>query len=431
MPGGPAASLIRTAGAVIMKVSFARRSSADGAYSASFASSSGHAPGLGRRLVRACAASLLGVAAMLSAATALSAAATTTAHAGEVVTDMAGRKVTLPDHVNRILLGEGRLLYAVALLEGRDPLKRIVGWQGELQALDPQTWVQYRKAFPQIDGIPKIGQSSESTVSAEKALALKPDLAIFSIGGHGPGRHNALVKEFAAAGVPVLFVDFRQQPLEDTVPSLRLMGRAMQREPQAEAYIKLYEQHLAAVRAAVATIPSTERPKVFVHLLAGVWPGCCHTVGKGNIGEFVDAAGGVNIARDLLPGVIGDLNLEHVIAAQPDVYIATGTRGNDNQPRIHVGALTPAAEARASLDNFLKVSPGINSLKAVKTGNVHGLWHNFYDSPYNIVAVEAMLRWFYPGRFPQIDAQRTFAEIHKQFLAVPLEGTYWTDGDKQ
>lgn len=351
------------------------------------------------------------------------------AHAGETVTDMAGRQVTLPDHVDRILLGEGRLLYAVALLEGKQPLARIVGWQGELQSLDPQTWQQYEKVFPKIDTIPKIGQSSEATVSAEKALALKPDLAIFSIGGHGPGRHNALVKEFAAAGVPVIFVDFRQKPLEDTAPSLRLMGRAMHREAQAEAYISLYESHLKAVRDVVATIPTNARPKVFVQMLAGVWPGCCHTVGNGNIGEFVDAAGGVNIARDLLPGVIGDLNIEHVIASQPDVYIATGTRGNANQLRIHVGALTSAKDARDSLNAFVK-TPGIASIKAVREGRTHGLWHNFYDSPYNIVAVEAMLNWFYPGRFPQIDANATFTEIHKRFLAVPYSGTYWTDGDK-
>lgn len=374
----------------------------------------------------ACAASVV-LSTTLAAMTA--SAVVTPAHAGETVTDMAGRQVTLPDHVDRILLGEGRLLYAVALLEGKQPLARIVGWQGELQSLDPQTWQQYEKIFPKIDTIPKIGQSSEATVSAEKALALKPDLAIFSIGGHGPGRHNALVKEFAAAGVPVIFVDFRQKPLEDTVPSLRLMGKAMHREAQADAYISLYESHLKTVRDAVATIAANERPKVFVQMLAGVWPGCCHTVGNGSIGEFVDAAGGVNIARDLLPGVIGDLNIEHVIASRPDVYIATGTRGNANQLRIHVGAETSARDARDSLNAFVK-SPGIASIKAVREGRTHGLWHNFYDSPYNIVAVEAMLNWFYPGRFKQIDANATFAEIHKRFLAVPFNGTYWTDGDK-
>lgn len=35
------------------------------------------------------------------------------------VTDMAGRSVQVPDRVQRVLLGEGRMVYTMALLEGR------------------------------------------------------------------------------------------------------------------------------------------------------------------------------------------------------------------------------------------------------------------------------------------------------------------------
>lgn len=54
------------------------------------------------------------------------------------VTDMAGRTVTIPAKVERILLGEGRLFYAVSLLEGKKPLDRIVGWQGDFRKLIPK-----------------------------------------------------------------------------------------------------------------------------------------------------------------------------------------------------------------------------------------------------------------------------------------------------
>lgn len=351
------------------------------------------------------------------------------AHAGETVIDMAGRRVTLPDHVERVLLGEGRLLYAMALLEGKDPLRRIVGWQGDLEALDPQTWATYRQAFPGIDRIPLIGKSSEATVSVEKALALKPDIAIFSVGGHGPSRHNALVQRFEAAGIPVVFVDFRQSPLKDTAPSIELMGKALHRESQAKAYLDFYRQHMDRVRTAVASVPAAEHPKVFIELLAGVWGGCCHTAGKGNLGELVQAAGGINIAADLLPGVIGDLNLEQVIASAPDVYVATGSRREGDRPALHIGAQTPADEARRSLDALL-TRPGLTAIKAIREGHVHGLWHNYYDSPYNIVAIEAFVSWFYPGRFPDIDPAKTQAELYSRFLAVPPGGTYWIDGDK-
>ncbi|WP_218968201.1 hypothetical protein [Delftia sp. 60] len=46
------------------------------------------------------------------------------------VTDMAGRSVQVPDRVQRVLLGEGRMVYTMALLEGRQAVERVAGWQG-------------------------------------------------------------------------------------------------------------------------------------------------------------------------------------------------------------------------------------------------------------------------------------------------------------
>ncbi|KAG1076775.1 hypothetical protein G6F40_017265 [Rhizopus arrhizus] len=37
------------------------------------------------------------------------------------VTDLAGRDVTVPDHPKRVLLGEGRFVFAMALLDRKDP----------------------------------------------------------------------------------------------------------------------------------------------------------------------------------------------------------------------------------------------------------------------------------------------------------------------
>lgn len=44
------------------------------------------------------------------------------------VTDMAGRTVDVPHGAERIILGEGRMMYAVAPLMTKDPFKRILGW---------------------------------------------------------------------------------------------------------------------------------------------------------------------------------------------------------------------------------------------------------------------------------------------------------------
>lgn len=65
----------------------------------------------------------------------------------ETVVDAAGRTVEVPEKVERILLGEGRMIHAVALLEGDKPLARIAGWQGDFRKLDPQSYAVYKAKF--------------------------------------------------------------------------------------------------------------------------------------------------------------------------------------------------------------------------------------------------------------------------------------------
>ncbi|MEA3084039.1 MAG: iron complex transport system substrate-binding protein [Paraburkholderia sp.] len=347
--------------------------------------------------------------------------------APRTVTDLAGRTVAIPAEPHRILLGESRLLTAVALLEGQHPLARIVGWQGDLPTMDPQTFDAYAKKFPEIRQIPLIGKATEDSISAEKALSLKPDLAIFSLGGHGPGQYNALVKQLESTGTTVVFVDFRLHPMQNTLPSIKLLGTVLHREKQADDYIRFYQQHLARVQSVVNQIPQDQRPKVFIDLLAGAWDaGCCHTAGNGNFGEFISAAGGHNIAAGLVPGVLGDVSMEQIIASRPDVYIATGSRTKPGLAALRVGALTSEQVAQASLAALI-ARPGFDTIKAIHDGRVHGISHNYYDSPYNIVAIEAFAKWFYPQQFKDLNVHATQDELYRRFLAVPPDGAYWVD----
>jgi iron complex transport system substrate-binding protein len=353
--------------------------------------------------------------------------ATPAAQPSGTVTDLAGRTMKIPANPRRILLGESRLLMAVALLEGQHPLARIVGWQGDLPTMDPQTFNAYAAKFPQIKQIPMIGKATEDSISDEKALSLKPDLAIFSLGGHGPSRYNALVKQLEATGTTVVFVDFRLHPMQNTLASIKLLGEVLHRNDEANAYSRFYAEHLAHVQSVVSRIAPAQRPKVLIDLLAGVWDaGCCHTAGNGNFGEFIQAAGGRNIAAGLLPGVLGDISMEQIIASQPDVYIASGSRSQPGLLSLRVGALTNETDARRSLAQ-LAARPGFGTIKAIHDGQIHGISHNYYDSPYNIVAIEALAKWFYPAQFKDLDVHATQAELYQRFLAVPPDGTYWVD----
>ena len=362
--------------------------------------------------------------ARLSAIVVLMLLAVSTAWAKDV-TDALGRVVKVPDHVQRVVLGEGRLISAFALLDRDQPFKRIVGWQNDLRKLDPNTYAAYVVKFPEVKDIPLIGQASEQSVSAEQILALKPDLAVFSISGHGPTEHSPVADVLEQAGIAVLFVDFRVNPLQGTRDSMTALGQALGREKQASAFLDFYNQHVERITQTLGVIDEQKRPSVFLELLAGVWANPGHTTGKGGMGELIRLVGGRNIAEGVVPGALGDISVEYALKADPDVYILTGNQ----KPGVMLGAGIDSATAQASLKQVL-ARPQFAELRAIREGNVHALWHDFYNSPYNILAIEALAKWVHPQTFADLDPHLTLEQINRQFLDTPLAGQYWISEQK-
>ena len=58
-----------------------------------------------------------------------------TVHAAETVTitDVAGREVSVKVPAEKLILGEGRLIYGLATLDSEDPFQRVVGWRDDLK----------------------------------------------------------------------------------------------------------------------------------------------------------------------------------------------------------------------------------------------------------------------------------------------------------
>lgn len=345
----------------------------------------------------------------------------------KTVTDMAGREVVLPENIERILLGEGRLFYALALLEGKeDPFARIVGWQGDFRELDPQSYGKYREKFPHVDRIPLIGKTNENTISAERVLDLRPDIAIFSMGGgHSPQAGNPLVEQLEKMGVPVIFVDFRLDPVGNSVPSLRLLGQAIQREEAAEAFIEFYQGTLRQVEATLQEVELAARPSVFLDVRGGSLPDLS-TAGDGSLGDFVRLAGGNNVGAALLDRPLGPVNIEYVLASNPDFYILTGASA-DGRPGLNMGADTDEATAVAALRK-LAARDALRHLPAAESGNVYGIWHHFYVTPYHAVLVQVLAKWLHPEPFAQVDPQQTWRDMHERFLAIEPSGTFWVAG---
>ena len=347
------------------------------------------------------------------------------------VTDLAGRTVTVPAQVDRILLGEGRLLPALAILEQAELPRRLVGMMGDFESLDAPGYRQWSQRFPQLDKVARVGRNNSGSFSDEQAIALRPQVAILGLGsGHGPSQsHRETLARLEAAGIAVVFIDFRHDPLRNTPRSLELLGQVLGKRKEAEAFVTTWKAELERVQSRLRTLPvGTAAPTVFLENRVGLADECCATM-VGLVGMLLDGAGGKNVAKGLTPGEHGTLNPELLLAQQPRIYIGTGI-GNmgDAQKgalRIVLGADATPEAARQSLARANQ-RRGINALQAVQQGRAYAIWHHYYNSPFNVVAVQVMAKWFYPELFADLDPQATLKALYARHQPIALQGVYWT-----
>jgi iron complex transport system substrate-binding protein len=90
-----------------------------------------------------------------------------------------------------------------------------------------------------------------------------------------------------------------------------------------------------------------------------------------------------------------------------------------------VSALADPLAARKRLANLMERTP-FPRLKAVKTGQVHAVWHQFYGVPYDFIPIQQFARWFHPDLFADLDPDKTFRDFHAKFLPITYRPGYFT-----
>ena len=344
------------------------------------------------------------------------------------LTDVAGRAVTIQRPVQRIILGEARQIYIVASLQPGNPFDKIIGWRDDLRKFDADTYEKYKQKFPEVDDVAEFGSPYSGEFSVERAIALEADVVTLNLGGLVRAREAGMIEQLAAVGIPVVVIDFRQEPLENTVPSTYLLGRLLGQEERAQEIVDYYLQQVNLVYSRVAQLEG-EKPLVFMDRAAGIESAeiCCRTFGRANLGLLVERAGGINMGSSLVPGWGGDLNPEQILVADPDVIIGTGSNWTPYNPDgdfVSMGYFTKVEDARQELVELAEKRPGWGELQAVKNGRHHSVWHQFYNSPYHFVVLQQFAKWFHPELFEDIDPVANFAEFHEKFLPIGYSGTF-------
>jgi iron complex transport system substrate-binding protein len=343
-----------------------------------------------------------------------------------VVTDVTGRQVEVKAPVNKVILGEGRQVYFVAALDSEDPFKRVVGWRDDFEKADLDGYKDYLAKYPQIAKLPKFGGSKEGTFDIEQAVALAPDVMIMNVEAKTATDDAKLTEKLAKVGIPVVFVDFRDKPFENTEPSMRLIGKLFDKEARAEEFIAFRKEQIQRVTERLAKA-NPAKPLVMMERAAGYTDDCCMSFGNENFGKMVEIAGGINLAGKIIPGTFGVVNPEQIIAANPDHVIATGSNWELYVPGgawVGVGSGADAAKARDKLEALMK-RPAYTGVKAVQSKQVHAIWHQFYNSPYQFIAIQQMAKWLHPELFSDLDPDQTMRTLYERFLPVAYKPGYW------
>lgn len=329
--------------------------------------------------------------------------------------------------VRRMILGEGRQLYIIAMLDRDNPFQRIVGWRDDLIKNDLDSYTKYKAKFSRASDIPILGDPSSGEFSVEKAIALKPDVLLLNLDAYQGAQDAGVIDNLAKAGIPTVVIDYREAPLENTVPSTLLLGKIMGREGIAQKFVEFYQRQVSTVESRIAEL-KVPKPSVFLYRAPG-FADCCSTFGKGNLGLIAERAGGDNIAAPLLPGWEGTLNPEQVIASNPDDIIVTGSNWSNSLPEgtfVPLGYSTSTASAATSLNQLMQRS-NWTSLGAYKDKHVYAIWHQFYNSPYQFIVLDVFAKWFYPDQFQDIDPVQIFRQFHQEFLPIDYSGTFWVE----
>ena len=343
------------------------------------------------------------------------------------LTDIAGRQVQVETPVQRVILGEGRQAFFTAVLETENPFARVVGWREDFRQADPDTYAEYQAKFPQIDDLPTFGGFKEGTFDIEQAVSLRPDVMILNLEAKAATDEAGYEEKLARVGIPIVYVDFRENPFEHTAKSMEIIGALYGKQERAAEFNAFFTEQMAKVNDVIAAQSDLVRPLVFVERAAGYSEDCCMSFGAANFGRMVEEAGGTNMATPFIPGTFGTLNAEQIVASDPEVVIVTGGNWEAYVPGgawvgVAPGADMPVAQAKLAA---LMQRPAFAGTTAVREGQVHAIWHQFYNNPYSFVAVQQIAKWLHPELFADLDPEATLKELHSRFLPVEYRPGYW------
>ena len=302
------------------------------------------------------------------------------------ITDMAGRKVTVPAAENiESVFSAGPVAAIFLYMVAPD---KLLGWNYELNDVEKSI------ILDKYQDLPNFGMGD--AVNYEAVIAANPTIAINS------GKINdTMVSDCDALseslGIPVVAVD---NELNNSAEAFRFMGELLGVEDHAEELAQYAEQVFSDINA-LSDIP--EEKKVSVYF--GNGEDSLETAPRGSQhAQILDAINAVNVADlELGDGSRVQISAEQLLAWDPDVIVVNG------EPKADKSGNSAAEDILSN--------PDYASLKAVQDQKVYGTpnapfsWVDRPAGPNRLIG----MRWFSALIYPEYIKCDINEEIHEFF----------------
>lgn len=341
-----------------------------------------------------------------------------------VITDLQGREVTVNLPVEKLFLVDSRDILPVDIAAGKSGISRITGWSDSLTQYAPDLKEAYFSVLPELEKIPTLKKTREAGLQVEKLIELAPEVIIMHKANYGAMRDSQILPQLEAAGIQVIFIDFRMDIVKNTPKSILLLGELLGTQERSAQFAALYQEKLSAIESQL-TEPF---PSVLIEANAGLFAdNCCQLYGRSGYGVLASLAGGNNLVADSFPAKGAESSIENIITLNPEFYFLTGADWQNFNRRsiaVRLGYRANKSDAQKQLAVLLD-RQGISSLTSVKEKRVMAIYHNFYNNPMNIFAIEAMAKFMHPERFSTLNPEQNLTDFQQQFTQLRTDGVFW------
>ena len=292
-----------------------------------------------------------------------------------IVTDQAGRKVTVSSEPRRLVSSyyiSTSMLIALGLQD------RVVGVENQ-----PEKRPIYALSAPEFLELASIGTAKE--IDLEACAALKPDLVVL------PLKLLDSAESLEALGLTVLYVNpENQQLLEEALTLLGVATNTQARAAELIAFSDAQADRLADVLAGVA------KPKVYL----GGNSDFLNTAGAAMYqSDLITMAGGINVAAEITDTYWAQTSYEQVLAWDPEYIIL-------------------ASDATYTVDDVL-ADPNLEGCTAIETGHVYQIPGNAeaWDSPVpgGILGAVWLAGILHPEQCPADETAEVIDEFYQTF----------------